>query len=110
MVLVYTGVAAGAGYIYLRIFRGWRLTDLMYVTRSSLSKSLSSVTSGRHSCPPHMCKELTGNLEGFLRPIISAGVEGLSQRLANMRSFVQQQITTLTAKQVCQLDVRTVVS
>lgn len=44
--LLYTGVAAGAGYIYLRVFRGWRLTDLMYVTRSSLSRSLSSVTAG----------------------------------------------------------------
>ena len=29
-----------------------------------------------------------------------AGVDGLSQRLSNMRQFVQQQINTLTAKQV----------
>lgn len=40
-------------------------------------------------------------MEGFLMVTILTGVEGLSQRLANMRSFVQQQITTLTAKQVC---------
>ena len=29
-----------------------------------------------------------------------AGVDSLSQRLSSMRNFVQQQITTLTAKQV----------
>ena len=28
------------------------------------------------------------------------GVDSLSQRLSSMRNFVQQQITTLTAKQV----------
>ena len=45
--------------------------------------------------------EEDGNVEGFRGSVSFAGVEGLSQRLANMRSFVQQQITTLTAKQVC---------
>lgn len=30
---------------------------------------------------------------------MNAGVDGLTQRLSNMRHFVQQQITTLTAKQ-----------
>lgn len=46
VVLLYTVGAAGAGYVYLRIFKGWRLSDFMYVTRSSLSKSISSVTAG----------------------------------------------------------------
>ena len=46
MVLLYTVGAAGAGYVYLRLFKGWRLGDLMYVTRSSLSKSMNSVTAG----------------------------------------------------------------
>lgn len=32
----------------------------------------------------------------------AAGVDGLSQRLSNMRQFVQQQINTLTAKQAFQ--------
>lgn len=30
-----------------------------------------------------------------------SGVDGLTQRLSNMRQFVQQQINTLTAKQAC---------
>jgi hypothetical protein len=51
-VLLYTGVAAGGAYVYLRVFKGWRLSDLMYVTRSSLSKSLSSVTAG--VCAPEL--------------------------------------------------------
>ncbi|CAL5228557.1 g11713 [Coccomyxa viridis] len=71
-VLLYTVGVGGVAYVYLRIFKGWRLSDLMYVTRSSLSRSMSSVT---------------------------AGVDGLTQRLSNMRQFVQQQINTLTAKQ-----------
>jgi hypothetical protein len=34
--LVYPGLAGGALYLYLRFYRGLKLTDLMYVTRSSL--------------------------------------------------------------------------
>jgi hypothetical protein len=33
---VYPGAAAGVLYLYLRFYKGMRLTDLMYVTRSSL--------------------------------------------------------------------------
>lgn len=44
-----TAVVAGVGVVYLRLFRGWRFTDLMYVTRSSLTKSLSQVSSGVES-------------------------------------------------------------
>lgn len=51
VVLLYTVGAAGAGYVYLRMFRGWRLSDLMYVTRSSLVKSMSSVTAGASYLP-----------------------------------------------------------
>ncbi len=46
-VLLYTVGVGGVAYVYLRIFKGWRLSDLMYVTRSSLSRSMSSVTAGR---------------------------------------------------------------
>ncbi|BDA51119.1 hypothetical protein COCOBI_17-3390 [Coccomyxa sp. Obi] len=72
VVLLYTVGAAGAGYVYLRVFKGWRLSDLMYVTRSSLTKSMNTVT---------------------------AGVDSLSQRLSSMRTFVQQQVASLTKKQ-----------
>ena len=44
--LLYTIGVGGAAYVYMRVFRGWRLSDLMYVTRSSLTRSLSSVTAG----------------------------------------------------------------
>ena len=40
------------------------------------------------------------SLAGKVEPGCLAGVDGLSQRLSNMRQFVQQQINTLTAKQV----------
>ena len=45
-VLLYTIGVGGAAYVYMRVFKGWRLSDLMYVTRSSLTRSLSSVTAG----------------------------------------------------------------
>lgn len=40
-----TAVAAG-GVIYLRVFRGWRLVDMMYVTRASLKKSVGQLSEG----------------------------------------------------------------
>ena len=49
--LLYTVGVGGVAYVYLRIFKGWRLSDLMYVTRSSLSRSMSSVTAGRRPPP-----------------------------------------------------------
>ena len=55
-VLLYTVGVGGAAYVYLRLFKGWRLSDLMYVTRSSLTRSMSSVTAGEKRRPtpaPH---------------------------------------------------------
>ena len=49
--LLYTVGVGGAAYVYLRLFRGWRLSDLMYVTRSSLTRSMSSVTAGEERRP-----------------------------------------------------------
>lgn len=36
-------VITSAGVVYLRFWRGWRFSDMMYVTRSSLTKSISQV-------------------------------------------------------------------
>lgn len=44
--VLYSLAAGGTLIIYLRFFCGWRLGDLMYVTRASLSRSLTSVTAG----------------------------------------------------------------
>ena len=48
--VLYSLAAGGTLIIYLRFFCGWRLGDLMYVTRASLSRSLTSVTAG--ACLP----------------------------------------------------------
>jgi hypothetical protein len=48
-VVLYSLAAGGTLIIYLRFVCGWRLGDLMYVTRASLSRSLTSVTSGTAS-------------------------------------------------------------
>lgn len=45
-VVMYSLAAGGTLIIYLRFVCGWRLGDLMYVTRASLSRSITSVTSG----------------------------------------------------------------
>ena len=42
---LYLGCIAGAAYVYVRM-RGWKLSDLAYVTRASLKESLSSMESG----------------------------------------------------------------
>lgn len=64
-VVLYTVVVAGAGVLYLRFWRGWKFTDMMYVTRSSLNASLQTV---------------------------STGMESLAQRLQNVKAFLQQQV------------------
>ena len=51
--LLYTVGVGGAAYVYMRLFRGWRLSDLMYVTRSSLTRSMSSVTAGEERRPTY---------------------------------------------------------
>lgn len=71
-VLLYTIGVGGAAYVYMRVFKGWRLSDLMYVTRSSLTRSLSSVTSGetlteiRSSSPWDSSQCLPLGLEGVV--------------------------------------------
>lgn len=70
-VVLYTVVVAGAGVLYLRFWRGWKFTDMMYVTRSSLNASLQSV---------------------------STGMEGLAQRLQNVKAFLQQQVGAPSCK------------
>ncbi|KAK9803061.1 hypothetical protein WJX73_004801 [Symbiochloris irregularis] len=42
-------VITSAGVVYLRFWRGWRFSDMMYVTRSSLTKSISQVSAGMES-------------------------------------------------------------
>ncbi len=50
--VLYSLAAGGTLIIYLRFVCGWRLGDLMYVTRASLSRSLTSVTTGTASARP----------------------------------------------------------
>lgn len=46
-IFVYTVAAAGVGtVVYLTVFRGWRLADLLYVTRRSLREGLATVSQG----------------------------------------------------------------
>ena len=40
------GAVAGAGLLYVRVWRGWRLSDLMIITRASLQQSVGAVTQG----------------------------------------------------------------
>lgn len=61
---------AGAGYV--RFVKGWQLTDLMYVTRGSLRSMEQQFT---------------------------AGISDLQSRVLNVRRFIQEQVTKLTAKQ-----------
>jgi len=44
--LYYVVAVAAGGAIYLRVFRGWKLVDMMYVTRSSLKKSVGQLSDG----------------------------------------------------------------
>lgn len=38
--------AAAAGFIYVRVWRGWNIGDLMYVTKASLQETVGLVTAG----------------------------------------------------------------
>lgn len=44
--MYYVVAVAAGGAIYLRVFRGWKLVDMMYVTRSSLKKSVGQLSDG----------------------------------------------------------------
>lgn len=68
----YLGVVAIGGVLYLRVFRGWKLGDMMYVTRASLDSSVGK---------------------------LSEGLTSLSEKLASARTYLQAQIRTLTTKQ-----------
>lgn len=61
-VVVYPIVVAGGVVLYLRFVRGWRLADMMYVTRSSLQNFKTSVQEGMTKMQDQM-KETT---ESFL--------------------------------------------
>lgn len=68
----YLSVVVIGGVTYLRIFRGWKLADLMYVTRASLDSSVGK---------------------------LSDGMTSLSEKLASARTYLQAQIRALTTKQ-----------
>jgi hypothetical protein len=70
--LYYVVAVAAGGAIYLRVFRGWKLVDMMYVTRSSLKKSVGQ---------------------------LSDGLDGLGQRLSSVKTYLQGQIKALSGKQ-----------
>jgi len=124
-VVLYSLAAGGTLIIYLRFVCGWRLGDLMYVTRASLSRSLTSVTSGTASarrcrpaqalppppvhatasappasaaCALQQCRAATEAARADRRAA-GAGMEGLTQRLAGVKSYLQQQVAQLRAKQ-----------
>ena len=44
-------VVATGGVIYLRVFRGWKLLDMMYVTRASLKQSVGHLSEGEQGVP-----------------------------------------------------------
>ncbi len=46
---LYIAVAVTGGVVYLRLVKGWKLTDMLYVTRAGLKKSLAQVTEGAHA-------------------------------------------------------------
>ena len=68
MLYVAVGAAGGAAYLYL--FRGWRLSDLMYVTRASLTKSVAHLTSGKQECGSCVCQS-DGSRSGTRPPTSS---------------------------------------
>lgn len=47
MPILWISAATGGVYVYLRYVKGWKLADMLYVTRSSLKKSISSVNEGK---------------------------------------------------------------
>ena len=44
--MVVLATVTGGGLLYLRVFKGWKLGDLMYVTKASLQQSVGAVSSG----------------------------------------------------------------
>jgi hypothetical protein len=80
-----TAVAAG-GVIYLRVFRGWRLVDMMYVTRASLKKSVGQLSEGECLLLVHAVNRSTFSArQGLVRFEIC-----LMQTLRNCMQSTQQ--------------------
>ncbi|KAK9804219.1 hypothetical protein WJX72_001836 [[Myrmecia] bisecta] len=71
-VILYTAGAGVLGALYLRFVRGWRFSDLMYVTRASLKNSMAQVTEG---------------------------VGTLKKQVDSVKSFLQQQIQGIRTRQ-----------
>ena len=40
------GIITASGILYVRVWKGWNLGDLMYVTKASLQQSVDVVTTG----------------------------------------------------------------
>ncbi len=43
---LYIAVAVTGGVVYFRLVKGWKIADMLYVTRSGLKKSIAQVTEG----------------------------------------------------------------
>jgi len=43
---LYVAVAVAGGVVYFRLVKGWKIADMLYVTRSGLKKSIAQVTEG----------------------------------------------------------------
>mmetsp|Transcript_38150 Transcript_38150/g.97548 ORF Transcript_38150/g.97548 Transcript_38150/m.97548 type:complete len:289 (-) Transcript_38150:213-1079(-) len=68
--VVQLSVALGGGYLYMRL-RGYTISDFMYVTRASMTRSIDGV---------------------------SQGIDMLKGRLQGIRAHMQEQLDTLTRK------------
>lgn len=70
----------GGAALYIRFVKGWRFSDLMYVTRSSLSSMTESMKSGERG-------RLQGSLSGLhlvlaLQQAAAVAMHALSRRLS----------------------------
>jgi len=70
--LTYTAFAMGAGYLYLRFVKGWRLADFFYVSQASLKASTSA---------------------------LKQGIDGLKEYTAKTKEFLQGRLEKLETKQ-----------
>ena len=52
--MYYVVIAAAGGVVYLRLIRGWRLADMMYVTRASLKSSVGQLHDGAPPAATHL--------------------------------------------------------
>ena len=87
-------VVTGAGLLYVKVVRGWKLGDLMYVTKASLQHSIGAVSSGGLACSSD--RQCLGR-----QPHVSlqAGMEALRSFVATHVPFLQRRIDELDDKQ-----------